>query len=726
MSTIIVHVDLDAFYVQVERHQDPSLVGQPCAVVQYNAWEGGAIIALSYEAKALGVRRNMRGDEARRLCPTIRLVTVRVKNEKADLEVYREAGTSVFEQCALSGALCERTSIDEAYLDVTQMARKMLIRERQRIRSSRYSHSSPSPSPSPSPLLEHNTNILCMPSKEEGDAWLRELMQQQFKDDDDNDKDDFDLNLLLVAGSFIVRDIRRDVLDVTGYTLSAGIATNKMLAKMISGKFKPNQQTMLRTVDVRSVLSTLPLRDLNGFGGKLGDGLIQSYKISTVGELSSSSTYTLEKLTHMCTMILGGSEEAMCEKAQWIYYVSRGQLPPNDPKSKVKAKLSASTIGCSKTFTGSDVLNSSRCAPAESGSSGSSESGGTELIQRYLLGQSNEIFDRLVQHYLKYREIPTKLVISWSTIMKTVRRSGHTVNVAGGGGSRSMAYPASALRFEESEKKSEKKSEKESEKESGKGDGKKGNEEIKEKDRSLAQQSQIETIARVAGVIIERIRQNLVSTTGSWQFTCLGIAATNFIQRVDSAGSIQTFLSNAKSSAKSTSSSSSSSFRPSSLQDIDPNALNALPEEIRNEIQADLELRRKVSKKKKKGKPDIKTKTNTLMQSFAKISSSSSSSTSTPAASTANTGAATTANTGAVTTTTTSSTSTPAHLEIPPGWDSTVFNSLPEDVQREQIQQHKRSGGSTTTSPMNRAFKKQKTNSKTGLGLKSFFIAHKT
>ena len=55
MSTIIVHVDLDAFYVQVERHQDPSLVGQPCAVVQYNAWEGGAIIALSYEAKALGV-----------------------------------------------------------------------------------------------------------------------------------------------------------------------------------------------------------------------------------------------------------------------------------------------------------------------------------------------------------------------------------------------------------------------------------------------------------------------------------------------------------------------------------------------------------------------------------------------------------------------------------------------------------------------------------------------
>ena len=48
-------------------------------VGRYNKWKGGAIIALSYEAKAAGVRRNMRGEEARRACPGIRLVTVPVR-----------------------------------------------------------------------------------------------------------------------------------------------------------------------------------------------------------------------------------------------------------------------------------------------------------------------------------------------------------------------------------------------------------------------------------------------------------------------------------------------------------------------------------------------------------------------------------------------------------------------------------------------------------------------
>ena len=56
----IVHVDLDCFYVQVERSKNPELKDVPCAVVQYNKWQGGGIIALSYEAKAAGVKRSVR------------------------------------------------------------------------------------------------------------------------------------------------------------------------------------------------------------------------------------------------------------------------------------------------------------------------------------------------------------------------------------------------------------------------------------------------------------------------------------------------------------------------------------------------------------------------------------------------------------------------------------------------------------------------------------------
>lgn len=116
---VVVLVDMDCFYCQVEEKLDPSLKGKPIAVCQYNSWMGGGIIAVNYAARDRGVTRHMRGDEAKKHCPDIELVKVPSIREKADLSKYRDAGKEVAAVLQTYTGLLERASVDEAYLDIT-------------------------------------------------------------------------------------------------------------------------------------------------------------------------------------------------------------------------------------------------------------------------------------------------------------------------------------------------------------------------------------------------------------------------------------------------------------------------------------------------------------------------------------------------------------------------------------------------------------------------------
>lgn len=139
---VLAHVDLDAFYAQVEALRDSDrLRGKPLGVVQYNPYgdlktlspdddrllhsSNGSLIAVSYEARAFGVKRNMRGGEARTLCPELQLVQVPTAHGKADLTLYRQAGKRVLDVLSRR-ARCERASIDECYLDLTEAALRVL------------------------------------------------------------------------------------------------------------------------------------------------------------------------------------------------------------------------------------------------------------------------------------------------------------------------------------------------------------------------------------------------------------------------------------------------------------------------------------------------------------------------------------------------------------------------------------------------------------------------
>ncbi|WMT92930.1 DNA polymerase IV [Pelagibacterium sp. H642] len=64
----------------------------------------------------------------------------------------------------------------------------------------------------------------------------------------------------------IARDIRARILAVTGLTASAGISYNKFLAKMASGRNKPNGQFVITPAAGAAYVETLPIGKFHGIG----------------------------------------------------------------------------------------------------------------------------------------------------------------------------------------------------------------------------------------------------------------------------------------------------------------------------------------------------------------------------------------------------------------------------------------------------------------------------
>ncbi len=108
----ILHVDADAFFASVEQVLHPELKGRPVIT----GAERGMVIALSYEAKAFGIKRGMRVAEAKRLCPRAVFVP-------SDYESYGLFSKRMFEILRRHTPQVEEYSIDEAFADLTGLKR---------------------------------------------------------------------------------------------------------------------------------------------------------------------------------------------------------------------------------------------------------------------------------------------------------------------------------------------------------------------------------------------------------------------------------------------------------------------------------------------------------------------------------------------------------------------------------------------------------------------------
>jgi DNA polymerase IV len=108
---IIMHIDLDAFFVSVEQVLNPHLKGKP-VVVGGKPDQRGVVATASYEARAFGLHSGMPLSKAVRLCPQAIFI-------EGSFPKYREASKKFMAILADYSPFLEPMGLDEAFVEAT-------------------------------------------------------------------------------------------------------------------------------------------------------------------------------------------------------------------------------------------------------------------------------------------------------------------------------------------------------------------------------------------------------------------------------------------------------------------------------------------------------------------------------------------------------------------------------------------------------------------------------
>ena len=107
----VLHMDLDTFFVSVERILDPTLKQKP-VIVGGTPFERGVVAGCSYEARAYGIHSAMPLRQAYRLCPN----AVFMHGHYAHYGEYSRLVAEILDELAPQ---IEKSSVDEFYLDLS-------------------------------------------------------------------------------------------------------------------------------------------------------------------------------------------------------------------------------------------------------------------------------------------------------------------------------------------------------------------------------------------------------------------------------------------------------------------------------------------------------------------------------------------------------------------------------------------------------------------------------
>jgi DNA repair protein REV1 len=206
----ILHVDFDSFFAAVSLQKHPQYVDKP-VVVAHGTGSGSEIASCNYPARKFGVKNGMWMKSALQLCPDLRVLPY-------DFKAYEEASRSFYDAILATDGVVQSVSIDEALVDISAQ---------------------------------------CI-SAGGGDGRAAQegsIYREQKKADE------------------IAEGLRAQIKERTGCAVSVGIGGNILLAKAALRKAKPAGQRQVKPEEVLDFIGGLTVQDLPGvaysIGGKL-------------------------------------------------------------------------------------------------------------------------------------------------------------------------------------------------------------------------------------------------------------------------------------------------------------------------------------------------------------------------------------------------------------------------------------------------------------------------
>lgn len=206
----IMHVDFDSFFAAVSLRKHPQLADKP-VVIAHGSGPGSEIASCNYPARKFGVKNGMWMKTALGLCPDLKVLPY-------DYKAYEEASRQFYDSILAIDGIVQSISIDEALVDISDQCIKAGGSDGRGI--------------------------------SEGSLYREQEVAQR-----------------------IAESLRASVKEKTGCEVSVGIGGNILLAKVALRKAKPAGQHLIKPEEVLDFIGDLTVTELPGVAWSIGNKL---------------------------------------------------------------------------------------------------------------------------------------------------------------------------------------------------------------------------------------------------------------------------------------------------------------------------------------------------------------------------------------------------------------------------------------------------------------------